>query len=530
MKEARVLVERGTRRAVERGGKARDPRARAGRREKLRRGQITLGDAGLAVRGELHLRGIAAQRTRLRACAGGRAGGAATDGAQLPRPHDPATPRPTRSLPPRSAPLARSKTRRRKSRAWSSRFFSRSTCARRWRRIRSASSSRRGAARRRSRGTRSRRSCRRATPSAKPTSARWPPRVAAGGAERASARFRARNSGACCMPSAVIRGSGPGGRSRSIFGPARSGRGSPRQTAGRRRARVERRQRPADAVSRRVCPAGRATATTLTEIPRAAGGFARRGVDSCRTRTLPAFLEREWPALEKACDIALPPRFRFVESAGRRSRRGSTARSPGSRWNSRRATASARSPWAGKPTHRARRRFPIRTISSVSGGAISRRKSRRPSRSQARGLRAGAQRRPRLQPHDRAQRRALSRQHAAALAARMDGACRSAPGSDAARNRYRGAERLAARRLGRGLAESRSATHRGRKAGGARRGRGAALARDRPEPCAHRTGACCSCRRRRGREMQEVLADCEVEQEPGRCAWRAPSRRISPAR
>ncbi len=52
--------------------------------------------------------------------------------------------------------------------------------------------------------------------------------------------------------------------------------------------------------------------TTLKEIPLLPAGFDAQGRRVVSRTALPAFLERDWPALEEACDIALPPRFAFV--------------------------------------------------------------------------------------------------------------------------------------------------------------------------------------------------------------------------
>ena len=48
---------------------------------------------------------------------------------------------------------------------------------------------------------------------------------------------------------------------------------------------------------------------TLTEIPAAPAGFGPDGRRLIARAAIPAFLERDWPALEQTCDIALPPRF-----------------------------------------------------------------------------------------------------------------------------------------------------------------------------------------------------------------------------
>jgi superfamily II DNA or RNA helicase len=67
-------------------------------------------------------------------------------------------------------------------------------------------------------------------------------------------------------------------------------------------------------------PAGKASpltgwslqGTTLTEIPVLPAGFDVQGHRLVPRAALPGFLEREWPALEETCDIDLPPRFRFA--------------------------------------------------------------------------------------------------------------------------------------------------------------------------------------------------------------------------
>ena len=48
---------------------------------------------------------------------------------------------------------------------------------------------------------------------------------------------------------------------------------------------------------------------TLTEIPATPPGFDPNGQRLIAHAAIPAFLERDWPALEQTCDIALPPRF-----------------------------------------------------------------------------------------------------------------------------------------------------------------------------------------------------------------------------
>jgi superfamily II DNA or RNA helicase len=47
----------------------------------------------------------------------------------------------------------------------------------------------------------------------------------------------------------------------------------------------------------------------LKEIPVAPPGFDVEGRRRIAHAAIPAFLERDWPALEQSCDIALPPRF-----------------------------------------------------------------------------------------------------------------------------------------------------------------------------------------------------------------------------
>jgi superfamily II DNA or RNA helicase len=51
---------------------------------------------------------------------------------------------------------------------------------------------------------------------------------------------------------------------------------------------------------------------TLTEIPIVPPGLGANGGRVVPHDAIPSFLERDWPALEAACDIALPPRFRFA--------------------------------------------------------------------------------------------------------------------------------------------------------------------------------------------------------------------------
>ena len=208
---------------------------------------------------------------------------------------------------------------------------------------------------------------------------------------------------------------------------------------------------------------------TLTETPTLPPGFVA-GKKLIPHAAIPTFLARDWIELERACDVERPPGLEFkletappaIEARIDGSLSGLTLEL-GARYGVRVFPLGWKADPDGEnylPDERDPHRFWRRDLSVEKQAAIE---------VQAVGfspVRGGGLAFSLIQEK---KRRALSRQHAAALAAGMDGHVRLASRIDAAADRHRGAAIFIARRLGRGLAESRSSTRGRRQASGARR-------------------------------------------------------------
>ena len=498
-------------------GRPAPQRARPGCGEKPRRADRA-GRTHLRRRGALHLPGVAAQRPGLRARARGRPGGGSS-----PRAGDTArqaTAAPVARRAAGRAPLAgRMEAPAECSRGSSSPSFCRSSCARRSGRIRFASFSRRARAARRSRGMRSSRNCGTAMRSARRTTVRWRRSNVRPTRWPASPRFRVRNWGAFLH---ALGGHPRVWSGKKVHIEIRASAERPRLLAelhddGALELRLEGQGAPAapaaplpgwSAAGRNARPKSR----SRRRLRRAGTppGAARGACPSSSNATGPRWRRRATSIFRRVFDSW--PRPAANRREARRLARRPDARTGGPLW---RARVSHRlESRAGRDGDLSRSARPL----TASGAAILASEKQAAIAVQAAGfapVRSGG----------RAFSLATERHVARFLANTLPRWRREwtvesgpAPGIDLARDRHRGAERRAAPRgFGRGLAEprpeahasaaSRSRSTRRRSSAGSQTGQSHARTAD-SRVLLVPTEAWC--------EMQEVLADCAVEQEPGR--------------